>query len=87
MERDKQMKVRDFRCPSRAEQHLVSDYSEYITKYSLIVPRKKIHDKTDFKCPRCEKKSEYEQTHGDAFECGKCGLKRQSFGNLLYLWE
>lgn len=46
------------------------------------------HQKSNtFYCPSCQKKSEFKQNHGDAYQCGNCGLKRQSFGNALYTWE
>lgn len=32
-------------------------------------------------------RSENKPEHGNAYQCGKCGTKRQSFGNGLFIWD
>lgn len=56
------------------------DYAEQLILCKYI--KQKI-----FYCPNCHKKSEFPQNHGDAYQCGGCGLKRQSYGNSLYIWD
>ena len=78
-----------FNHPNNAEKHTLSDYTKYakVFKYSKLSMREVTCSKSIFHCPRCGKASNNKQEHGDAYKCGGCGLKRQSFGNALYVWD
>ena len=79
----------EFNYPEEAEQLDLNEYTveEKIHRYSKFLGKKIPKIVVYFYCPRCSKKAELPQTHGDAFECGKCGLRRQSFGGSPYIWD
>ena len=81
MEATKQKKETGFECigtfqhfthPKVATEHALSNYSKG----------------NSFLCPRCGNSSRgFILEHGDACLCKKCGLKLQSYGNSLYIWD
>lgn len=78
-----------FKHPEYAERHNLNDFIKRIkgTKFSEVL-EKEVRDIIEiFNCPKCGKKADYKQEHGDAYKCGKCGLNRQSFGLSLYVWD
>ncbi len=82
-------KFQEFKYPSKAEEFNKEEFLKAVsyTKRSVFLNKDIPKIKYIFCCTRCEKEADHEQGHGDAFECGKCGLKRQSFGLGLYIWD
>lgn len=82
-------KFQEFDCPENAERLSLSYFTENVKErqFSKLLDKELIKNKKIFYCPRCGKRAEFAQKHGDAYKCGTCGLCRQSFGNELYIWN
>ena len=70
-----------FKYPAIAEFFTLKDFLKPViyTKRSIFLEKDIQKVKHIFCCPRCNKEADHEQGHGDAYQCGKCGLKRQSY--------
>ena len=78
-----------FKYPSTAEQYSLSDFEVRTTAvtYSELLGKSFTHDEFKHLCPRCDSEFSVPNSHGDAYQCRHCGLKRQVFGNSLFVWE
>ena len=76
--------MNDVRSAPGVEQHLVSDYTRYVTQPSRIVPGKSWRQLAGTSCPRCSELIDVE--HGREGSCPRCDLRFIAFGNLFYLW-
>ena len=76
--------------PGYAERLILSDY----VKHRPDIPSRFIqglmitNPEEDFCCPQCKKVSTFNwENNQGIYECSRCGLKRQSAGNALYIWK
>ena len=76
--------MNDDRSAPGVERHLLSDYTRYVTRPSLIVPGKSWRERVGTSCPRCSDLIDVE--HGREGSCPRCSLRFIAFGNLFYLW-
>jgi len=82
-------KFQEYEHPEDAELHQLSTFTKYHDEitHSRYVKGLNVEKRVEtFVCPRC--KAHFPGLeYGDAYECEGCGLKFQSYGNALYLWE
>jgi ribosomal protein S27AE len=82
-------KFMKFKHPDYAEHFVRSDYTSFTSKtyYSEALGRDVEKHIEILHCPRCGKKADNKEDHGDAYKCGKCKLNRQCYGNSIYVWN
>jgi ribosomal protein L37AE/L43A len=76
----------NFHYPKHAECLNVSDYEISISVQSKFVEGEQVNHQVPV-CPNCQIPCTHEREHGRAIECGNCGLKSQSYGKALYVWD